>query len=100
MLLYKQPCDILTHLEPQSRFRDNLLEIYVVCPQNGTAVLKGSRDHRSYECTAVFYAVAGRTLRSSSGVGTMSESGLRLLVNTLNKQFDPSQSALLCVSVL
>ena len=31
----------LTPLEPQSRFRDKLLEIWVVCSQNGTAVLKG-----------------------------------------------------------
>ena len=28
-------------LEPQSRFGGKLLEICVVCPQNGTAVLKG-----------------------------------------------------------
>ena len=32
----------LTHLGPQSRFRDKLLGIGEVCPQNGTAVLKGS----------------------------------------------------------
>ena len=31
----------LTPLEPQSRFGDTLLEVWVVCPQNGTAVLKG-----------------------------------------------------------
>ena len=31
----------LTPLEPQSRFGDKLLEIGVVCPQNGTAVQKG-----------------------------------------------------------
>ena len=30
-----------SRLEPQSRFGDKLLEIYVVCPRNGTAVLKG-----------------------------------------------------------
>ena len=30
----------LTPLEPQSRFRDKLLEIWLVCPHNGTAVLK------------------------------------------------------------
>ena len=32
---------LLTPLEPQSRFGDKLLEIRVVCPQSGTAVLKG-----------------------------------------------------------
>ena len=30
-----------TPLEPQSRFRDKILEIWVVCPQYGTAILKG-----------------------------------------------------------
>ena len=30
-----------TLLGPQSRFGDKLLGIWVVCPQNGTAVLKG-----------------------------------------------------------
>ena len=34
----------LRPLEPQSRFGDKLLEIRVVCPQNGTAVLKGLRQ--------------------------------------------------------
>ena len=33
----------LTRLEPQSRFGDKLLENWVLCPQNGTAVLNGSR---------------------------------------------------------
>ena len=33
--------NVLTPLEPQSRFGDKLLEIKLVCPQNGTAVLKG-----------------------------------------------------------
>ena len=32
---------MLNLLEPQSRFGDKLLIIWVVCPQNGTAVLKG-----------------------------------------------------------
>ena len=32
---------LLTPLGPQSRFGDKLLEICLVCPQNGTAVLKG-----------------------------------------------------------
>ena len=32
---------LLTPLEPQSRCGDKLLEIWVVCTQNGTAVLKG-----------------------------------------------------------
>ena len=32
---------VLTLLEPQSRFGDKLLESLVVCPHNGTAVLKG-----------------------------------------------------------
>ena len=31
----------LTPSEPQSRFGETLLEIWLVCPQNGTAVLKG-----------------------------------------------------------
>ena len=31
----------LTPLEPQSRFGDKLLEIRLVCPQNGASVLKG-----------------------------------------------------------
>ena len=30
-------------LEPQSRFGDKLREVWVVCPENGTAVLKGIR---------------------------------------------------------
>ena len=33
----------LTHLGPQPRFGDKLLEASVVCPQNGTAALKGLR---------------------------------------------------------
>ena len=32
---------LLTLLEPQSRFGDKPLQFQVVCPQNGTAVLKG-----------------------------------------------------------
>ena len=31
----------LTLLEPQSRFGDKPVKFQVVCPQNGTAVLKG-----------------------------------------------------------
>ena len=31
-------------LEPQSRFGDKLLGIRLVCPQHGTAVLKGLRN--------------------------------------------------------
>ena len=31
----------LTLLEPQSRIGDKPLNFHVVCPQNGTAVLKG-----------------------------------------------------------
>ena len=34
----------ITPLEPQSRFGDKLLEIWQVCPQNGTAVLKGLKE--------------------------------------------------------
>ena len=33
----------LIPLEPLSRFGDELLEIWVICPQSGTAVLKGLR---------------------------------------------------------
>ena len=32
---------LLTLLEPQSRYGDNRLKLQVVCPPNGTAVLKG-----------------------------------------------------------
>ena len=32
---------LLTPLEPQSRFGDKRLKFQVVCPQDGTAVLKG-----------------------------------------------------------
>ena len=34
-------CQLIALLGPQSRFGDKLLEIRLVCPQNGTAVLKG-----------------------------------------------------------
>ena len=33
--------DLLAPLEPQSRFGDKPVKLYVICPQNGTAVLKG-----------------------------------------------------------
>ena len=36
---------ILTPIVPQSRFGNKLLEISVVCPRNGTAVLKGLIDN-------------------------------------------------------
>ena len=36
----------LTPLEPQSRLGTKLLEIWLVCPQNGTAVLKGLTQNR------------------------------------------------------
>ena len=51
------PRNSSTLLGPQSRFGDKLLQIWVVCPQNGTAVLKGledrhqtttTGDHRTY----------------------------------------------------
>ena len=42
---------LLTPLEPQSRFGDKLLGIWVVCPQNGAAVLKGL-NYRA--CNSVF----------------------------------------------
>ena len=35
---------ILTLLELQSHSEDKLLELQVVCPQNGTAVVKGNRE--------------------------------------------------------
>ena len=35
------PLKFLTLLEPQSRFGDKPLKFQVVCPQNGTAILKG-----------------------------------------------------------
>ena len=37
----KCPPRCLTPLGPQSRFGDKLLGLWMVCPQNGTAVLKG-----------------------------------------------------------
>ena len=35
------PQQFLTLLEPQSRFGDKPVNFQLVCPQNGTAVLKG-----------------------------------------------------------
>ena len=45
--------DGLTLLEPQSRFGDKPLKSQVVCPQNGTAVLKGlmGKTHTYTCCT-------------------------------------------------
>ena len=37
----RQATTVLTLSEPQSRFGDKPLKYQVVCPQNGTAVLKG-----------------------------------------------------------
>ena len=42
----------LTPLEPQSRVGDKLLEVRMVCPQNGTAVLKGLSATRIYTSRA------------------------------------------------
>ena len=39
--LEADPGQHLTPLEPQSRFGDKPVKFQVVCPQNGTAVLKG-----------------------------------------------------------
>ena len=39
---------LLTRLEPQSRFGDKALEICLVCPHNGTAVLKGLTGIQQY----------------------------------------------------
>ena len=41
LLWYPVVCFPLTLLEPQSAFGDKPLNFQVVCPQNGTAVLKG-----------------------------------------------------------
>ena len=41
LVLETPPVPLLTLLEPQSRFGDKLLEIWVDCPQNEAAVLKG-----------------------------------------------------------
>ena len=38
---------VLTLLEPKSRFGDKPLKFRVVCPQNGTAVLKGLKGRHS-----------------------------------------------------
>ena len=48
-ILFVRP--LLTLSEPQSRFGDKLLEISLVCPQNVTAVLKGSS--RGTHCNMV-----------------------------------------------
>ena len=40
---------MLTPLEPQSRLGTKLLEIWLVCSQNGTAVLKGLRPEHAGE---------------------------------------------------
>ena len=50
---------VISLLELQSRFGDTPLKIQVVCPQNGTAVLKGkiaTTKKRSKDLLAVFRA--------------------------------------------
>ena len=41
---------LLTLLEPQSRYGDNRLKLQVVCPPNGTAVLKGLKAILNIMC--------------------------------------------------
>ena len=49
---------VLTPLEPQSRLGTKLLEIWLVCTQNGTTVLKGLNPINvvgfSFSCCAIF----------------------------------------------
>ena len=45
----------LTLLEPQSRFGDKPVKFQVVCPQNGTSVLKGLICQNTSLFTAVAY---------------------------------------------
>ena len=40
-LIFRNDIDISTLLELQSHFGDNTIKFQVVCPQIGTAVLKG-----------------------------------------------------------
>ena len=54
---YMTPDFLLTLLEPQSRFGDRPVKFRVVCPQNGTAVLNGSRhegDRKSIRANMTF----------------------------------------------
>ena len=46
--------EVLTPLESQFRFGGKLLEIGVVCPQNGTAVLKGLRQSAAVDRSYAF----------------------------------------------
>ena len=51
----------LTLLEPQSRFGDKSLNFQVVCPQNGTAVLKGLSSphfHVTVSCLLLLLVVS------------------------------------------
>ena len=50
----------LTPLAPQSRFGDKTLKFQGVCPQNGTAVLKGLRSRNNLE-------IPGTRIRSGRG---------------------------------
>ena len=45
--------------QPQSRFEDKLVDFSMVCPQNGTAVLKGAMT----VINSVFIWMSDRTLR-------------------------------------
>ena len=55
----RQVQQLLTLLEPQSRFGDNSLKFQVVCPQNGTAVLKGLTARTAQR---MFRACGGRKM--------------------------------------
>ena len=68
------PCDglaPLTLVELQSHFGGNSLKFQVVCPQIGTAVLKGltmlvawKEKERDFCCLSLFFIVFGATLDS------------------------------------
>ena len=56
----------LTLLGPQSRFGHNLLEIWLVCPQNGAAVLKGLKASSASASSASSSASAPASVPPSS----------------------------------
>ena len=64
IVLYCCTVGYLTPLETQSRFGDKLLEIRLVCPQNGTAVLKG------LSATSTWYVTCRSEMLRMSGTTT------------------------------
>ena len=72
------PETVLTLLEPQPRFGDKPLKFQVVCPQNGTAVLKGLNNKECFTRTkpcggkggeaAIARVQPGRTSHARTGI--------------------------------